>query len=46
MDDQGVANINPKKCRACGICVGECPAQAIQLNVAEDEKLLAACGTE
>ncbi len=46
MSSQGVASIDPKKCRACGICVGECPAQAIQLDVAEDEKLLAACGAE
>ena len=44
IDDQGVATIDIKDCRACGICVGECPAQAIKLNVSEDEKLIAACG--
>ena len=46
IDAQGVAEISTKKCRACGICVSECPAQAIRLNEAEDERLLAACGTD
>jgi len=46
IDGKGVADIDAKKCRACGICVSECPAQAIQLNVSEDERLIAACGTE
>lgn len=45
LDDQGVADINAMDCRACGICVAECPAQAIQLNQAEDERLIAACGS-
>nr|MBF0222804.1 4Fe-4S binding protein [Desulfobulbaceae bacterium] len=44
IDAKGVAFIKEDECRACGICVSECPAQAIKLNVAEDEKLLAACG--
>jgi len=44
IDQGGVADISAKDCRACGICVSECPARAIRLNVAEDEKLLAACG--
>lgn len=44
IDNSGVATIDPTECRACGICAGECPAQAIVLNQAEDERLLAACG--
>lgn len=44
IDARGIADINPKECRACGICVSECPAQAIALNEAEDERRLAACG--
>jgi heterodisulfide reductase subunit C len=43
IDDQGVADINVRDCRACGICVSECPAQAIKLNQSEDERLIAAC---
>jgi len=44
IDRQGVADINARTCRGCGICVAECPAQAIRLNESEDEKLIAACG--
>ncbi|MBI5559110.1 MAG: 4Fe-4S binding protein [Deltaproteobacteria bacterium] len=44
IDAQGVAEINARECRGCGICVTECPAQAIRLNESEDEKLIAACG--
>ncbi len=44
IDEKGLANINPRDCRGCGICVAECPAQAIVLNESEDEKLIAACG--
>lgn len=44
IDAQGVAVIDPLTCRACGICVAECPAQAIRLNESEDGRLLAACG--
>lgn len=43
LDSQGVATIDVRECRACGICVAECPAQAIELNQSEDERLLAAC---
>jgi len=46
IDDSGVAAIDPAACRACGICAGECPAQAIILNQSEDERLLAACGAK
>ena len=44
IDQGGVAHITPLECHACGICAGECPAQAILLNQSEDERLLAACG--
>ncbi len=46
IDNSGVATIDPLACRACGICATECPAQAILLHQSEDERLLAACGTE
>ncbi len=42
--DDGYAAIDVEECRACGICVSECPARAITLNESEDERLLAACG--
>jgi len=45
IDEGGVAAINVMDCKACGICVAECPAQAITLNESEDERLIAACGT-
>ena len=44
IDRQGIADITARTCRGCGICVAECPAQAIRLNESEDEKLIAACG--
>jgi heterodisulfide reductase subunit C len=44
IDDGGYAAIDVEECRACGICVAECPAQAIVLNESEDERLIAACG--
>ncbi|MDZ7641887.1 MAG: 4Fe-4S dicluster domain-containing protein [Desulfurivibrio sp.] len=44
IDADGKARIDPRECRACGICPGECPAAAITLNEAEDERLLAAAG--
>jgi heterodisulfide reductase subunit C len=44
IDADGVAAINVTDCKACGICVAECPAQAITLNESEDERLIAACG--
>ena len=45
IDAQGKAAIDPQECRGCGICPSECPAQAIRLNESEDERLIAACGT-
>ncbi len=44
IDAKGIADIDARDCRGCGICVAECPAQAIVLNESEDEKLIAACG--
>lgn len=44
IDRGGFAVIDVNRCRACGICVAECPAQAILLNESEDERLIAACG--
>ncbi len=44
IDKGGLAAIDVEECRACGICVAECPAQAITLNESEDERLIAACG--
>ncbi len=44
IDAQGVAAIDPKECRGCGICPAECPAKAIRLNESEDERLISACG--
>jgi len=37
----GAAEIAPAACRGCGICVGECPAKAIQLQHYRDEQILA-----
>lgn len=45
IDEKGVADIAARECKACGICVAECPAQAIFLNQSEDERLIAACGS-
>ncbi len=37
----GAAEIAPAACRGCGICAGECPAKAIQLQHYRDEQVLA-----
>jgi heterodisulfide reductase subunit A-like polyferredoxin len=37
----GTAEIAPAACRGCGICAGECPAKAIQLQHYRDEQILA-----
>jgi heterodisulfide reductase subunit C len=37
--------IDIRDCKACGICVAECPAKAIMLNKSQDEILIAACGS-
>ncbi len=44
IDSGGKAYIDPRQCRACGICPTECPAAAIKLNESADERLIAACG--
>lgn len=38
---KGAARIAPAACRGCGICAGECPAKAIQLQHYRDEQILA-----
>jgi len=45
IDEGGKAAIAAVECRACGICLTECPAQAIRLPASEDERLIAASGT-
>ncbi len=37
----GAARIAAAACRGCGICAGECPAKAIQLQHYRDEQVLA-----
>ena len=37
----GAAEIAPAACRGCGICAGECPAKAIQLQHYRDEQVIA-----
>ncbi|MFZ5916997.1 MAG: FAD-dependent oxidoreductase [Chloroflexota bacterium] len=37
----GAAEIAAAACRGCGICAGECPAKAIQLQHYRDEQILA-----
>lgn len=41
INERNVAEINPVQCMGCGICAGECPAKAIQLQFYTDEQLLA-----
>jgi heterodisulfide reductase subunit A-like polyferredoxin len=38
---RGVAEIEGAACQGCGICAGECPAKAIQLEHYRDEQVLA-----
>lgn len=37
----GAAYIEPTACKGCGLCAGECPAKAIQLQHYRDEQILA-----
>jgi heterodisulfide reductase subunit A-like polyferredoxin len=39
-DIAGAAEIAPAACRGCGVCAGECPAKAIQLQHYRDEQML------
>ena len=43
--EEGVAVIQSALCKGCGICVGECPAKAIQLQNYTDDQLIAQCNT-
>jgi len=40
-DVAGAAQIAAAACRGCGLCAGECPAKAIQLQHYRDEQILA-----
>ncbi|MFA5779348.1 MAG: NAD(P)-binding protein [Elusimicrobiota bacterium] len=40
---EGVAEIEPAKCHGCGICAGECPAKAIQLQHFKDNQIISEC---
>ena len=39
IDEGGYASIKVEDCRACGICVAECPAQAISVHHYLDEQI-------
>ncbi len=41
INEEGKAEIKAVKCQGCGICAGECPAKAIQLQKFRDEQLIA-----
>jgi len=43
MNERGKAGIEPMQCQGCGICVAECPAEAIQFRYVSDEQIMAAC---
>jgi len=40
INGQGYSQIDPLKCRGCGLCVAECPGKAIQLLNYEDDLIL------
>jgi heterodisulfide reductase subunit A-like polyferredoxin len=40
----GAAYIEPAQCHGCGVCVGECPAKAIQLLHYRDVQMEAKIG--
>nr|HID58133.1 CoB--CoM heterodisulfide reductase iron-sulfur subunit A family protein [Desulfobacterales bacterium] len=41
INGQGYSQIDPLKCRGCGLCAAECPGKAIQLLNCEDDQILA-----
>lgn len=43
IDLEGIAKIEPAKCHGCGICAGECPAKAIQLQHFKDIQIISEC---
>lgn len=43
MNERGKAEIEPMQCQGCGICVAECPAEAIKFAYVSDEQITAAC---
>jgi heterodisulfide reductase subunit A-like polyferredoxin len=40
INEEGVSEIDPALCQGCGVCAGECPAKAIELDWYEDEQIL------
>lgn len=36
----GIAQIDPNKCRACGVCVATCPRNAIEMRLLHDKSLV------
>jgi heterodisulfide reductase subunit A-like polyferredoxin len=43
IDLEGMVKIEPAKCQGCGICAGECPAKAIQLQHFKDIQIISGC---
>ncbi|MDI6788627.1 MAG: FAD-dependent oxidoreductase, partial [Planctomycetota bacterium] len=41
INEKGEAEIKTIKCQGCGICAGECPAKAIQVQQFQDEQIIA-----
>ncbi|MCL5038126.1 MAG: FAD-dependent oxidoreductase [Chloroflexi bacterium] len=41
INDEGKAEVLALVCRGCGICVSECPAKALSLELCTDEQVLA-----
>ena len=43
MNERGGAEIEPMQCQGCGICVAECPADAIEFKYISDKQIMASC---
>ncbi|MBW2651347.1 MAG: CoB--CoM heterodisulfide reductase iron-sulfur subunit A family protein [Deltaproteobacteria bacterium] len=43
MNERGRAEIEPMQCQGCGICVAECPADAIEFKYISDKQIMASC---
>jgi len=37
--EEGVAAVNPAACQSCGVCIGECPAEALRMRNLENDTL-------